>query len=303
MEETQTVETQTPPGNGAVPEELLAPAADEGGAEADRRDFEARLRTDPEFAVEQFKKQQSAFTKAQQELQQVRGKVKTLEPWIDSLGGAEQVLHHLGRLGAIQQNARMRQIVEEWERTGSVPVGAATAPTDAATDDQFLDPMEREVRDLRRELEDKIARLEESQSRTQATTARSNIKTFIDAAFAQHPYATAELRSEVLGELEQNIAKWDRDEAGRQFLSRLSQEDIAKFVNSQLWSTPERQKANARRLLQMEAEAKRATATSAAAPVQTNGREVSTAAKNATDAIRDAMREVGVSSLAELRRR
>ena len=155
MTETTDTGLATPEG-----EAQSLPTAEQA-LEVDRSDYEQRLASEPGFAQSEAKKHQARADRIENEYKGKLNKLQGLEPWVDSLGGTDAVLQHLGRLGAMQGNQQMRQVMETWERTGVVPGGGAT---DSSQDDVYLDPAERKVK----ELETQLNGLREEVSRTRS---------------------------------------------------------------------------------------------------------------------------------------
>jgi hypothetical protein len=263
-------------------------AASEPEPTADARDYEARLRSDPEFAFSEAKKHQARADRALNDLKQKEGRYRELDPWIDNLGGSQAVLHHLGRLGAINANPALRSMIEEFERTGRVPnAGATDSQTDAP--EEYLDPVERKVKLLEAEL----AQLKAGFGNTQADMAKERTKALIGEVLKEHDWLSQDQKVSALQALEQNIAQWDRTESGRQLLGNLTKDQLRKFVRATVLDNDDALYEVAERIVRERAEKKRAAATSVAAPVSTNGREVtSRRAMTAIEAVNEAIREV-----------
>lgn len=263
----------------------------------DARDYEARLRSDPEFALSEVKKHQARADRASNELKQKGDRYKDLDPWIDNLGGSQAVLHHLGRLGAITSNPQVRAIVEEFERTGRVPqAGATDSPQDAP--EEYLDPVERELRSVKAELE----ALKAGFGNSQADVAKERTKKLIGDVLEEHSWLSQEQKLQALQELEKNIQQWDRTESGRQLIGNLTKDQLRKFVRATVLDNDDALAEIAERIVRAKAAKRSEAATSVATPVTTNGREVSSRAMSALEAVNAAMRELGVTDLSALRR-
>ena len=276
-------------------EGLPAPAPEPQQPSVDVGDFEARLRGDPEFALSEFKKHQARADRAVNELKQKQEKFKDLEQWVDTLGGAQAVLHHLGRLGALSGNPQMRAMIEEFERTGRVTAAGATdSQTDATP--EYLDPVEKELHEVKQEL----AKLKAGLGDSQAAVAKDRTRKVIAEVLEEHSWMTDEQKMSALRALEQNIQQWDQTEGGRQLIGNLSKEQLRKFVRATVLDDDEQLYAVAERLVRDRAAKKGAASTVVATPVQSNGREVSGQAKTALEVVREAMRQHKVSSFRDL---
>lgn len=278
-------------------EETQATATTEGSAEViptetaaaatDLSDYDRRIETDPAFAKAELKKFQAAKDRLENEMKTRLGKFSSLEPWVDNLGGADAVLSHLSRLGAAMANPKMRETLEAWERTGSVPgLGATDSGVDAT--EEYLDPTEREVRSVKAEL----AALKEQLSRGQSRQAQDGIKQNLNKLFEEHPYLTEEERTQIVSKIDGQIRQWDATEEGRRLIASINYDSLkivaAPVILSKLEEIGER--AYLRKQQQ-----KAKAATEVAAPRQTNGKEMSPQAKNASQALREFMRQNNLS--------
>jgi len=249
--------------------------------EVDRSDYEQRLANEPGFAASESKKHQARADRIESEYKTKLSKFQGLEPWVDSLGGTDAVLAHLGRLGAMQGNQQMRQVMETWERTGVVPVGGAT---DSQQDDVYLDPAERKVK----ELETQLNGLREEVSRTRSQQSQGALKGDLDRYFAERAYLDDEDKAEIIAKIDTQVRQWDQSPEGRKVISQLNYESI-KFLASPIIA--EKIEKLGERVVLAKQQTKQRATTSVGAPVSPNGREVSTQAKSVGDALKHYLRQ------------
>ncbi len=279
----------TDPGTAApAAAESSTPAATTEPAE-DRGDYEARLRSDPEFAVAEVKKFQAAKDRIEAESRGRAEKFRTLEPWVDQLGGANAVLGHLQRLGQLQGHPKMREMIEQFERTGSVPVTGATDSSSDA-DSPYLDPVERKLR----EVEGEMLRLREQLSRSESRQSQEGLKAHLSRLFSEHPYLTDDEKVRIASQVENQVRQWDQTEEGRKLIGQITYDSL-KYVAAPVLL--ENLESIGERAYQRKMTQKRAASTEAVAPVQPNGREVSPKAQGSLDAIREFMRQNNLTEL------
>lgn len=125
----QSTELSTAPAEAEVQETV---------SEAKPEDtYTQRLRTDPDFAVQEAKK-------AQAEVRRVKQKLGSVEQVVDAVGGADALLGHLRRLNTIVSNPAMRTLVEQFEQTGTLP--AIPKNGEAKEAEEFEEPWDKSVR-------------------------------------------------------------------------------------------------------------------------------------------------------------
>lgn len=262
------------------------PAPSEPGD--DRGNYEARLRSDPDFALAEVKKFQAAKDRIEAESRGRAEKFRTLEPWVDQLGGPDAVLGHLQRLGQLQGHPKMRELIEAFEKTGSVPAAGAT---DSAPDaDPYLDPVERKLRDV----EGEMLRLREQLSRSESRQSKEGLKGHMARLFSEHPYLTDDEKVRIAAQIDTQVRQWDQTEEGRKLIGQITYDSLKYVAAPVLLDNLE---SIGERAYQRKMSQKRAASTEAAAPVQPNGREVSPKAQGSLDAIKEFMRANNLTEL------
>jgi hypothetical protein len=274
--------TETPGADESIPVETTEPAQS-----GDRSDYEARLRSDPEFALSEVKKWQATADRRDAEAKARLKKFESLEPWVDNLGGPNAVLGYMGRFGALLGNPAMREAVEMFERTGSVPALGATA-SGADTTEEYLDPAERKIK----ELEGQLAGLREQFSRGESRQAQQSLKGQMDRLFEKYPYLNDEEKAQIVSRIDGQIKQWDQTEEGRRIIGSLNY-DALEIVAAPV--IVQKIEEIGERAYRKKLEKKQGAATEAAPARQTNGQAMSATAKSAAGALREFMRERGLT--------
>jgi hypothetical protein len=166
-----TVEAGTPePGA-----EAAMPGTPETGAEVDSGqpapdpgDYLARVRSDPEFAVEQIRAKDRALTKANQESKKWERLEKYGQP-------AEVFEDFATKYSQLTQNPQMQGVIDSFFQTGQVQVSVPQADTQGQTeDDEYMDPdvkaLRDELREVRRENQALVDRMSTAETRGNVQT-------------------------------------------------------------------------------------------------------------------------------------
>jgi hypothetical protein len=273
----------------AVPDPGTAPAAVPA---SDRGDFDARIRSDPTFALEQVKN-------AQREVARLQGKFsKDIEQLIDAAGGPEALPGHLQRLNNLLSNPAMRAVVMGYESTGVVPSqpskpnGKGTAPAPDDDDDSFEEPWTQELRTLREE----NASLRADVNVVRGERGVEKVRGFFTSFFEEFPLAEED-RKTLVTALEDQAKKWAGDPQG---LNVLKVMDMPTFRSFALGKLTKDQIQRAMLADQQAAASRRmAAATDVPSRVRTQARE-EPAGLSPSDAFIQACREEGIDPRAPL---
>jgi hypothetical protein len=193
----------------------------------------------------------------------------------------------MGRFGALLGNPAMREAVEMFERTGSVPALGATA-SGADTTEEYLDPAERKIK----ELEGQLAGLREQFSRGESRQAQQSLKGQMDRLFEKYPYLNDEEKAQIVSRIDGQIKQWDQTEEGRRIIGSLNY-DALEIVAAPV--IVQKIEEIGERAYRKKLEKKQGAATEAAPARQTNGQAMSATAKSAAGALREFMRERGLT--------
>jgi hypothetical protein len=191
-----------------------------GSAEAsaqapDPSDFVARLRSDPEFAVAEFTKQQAAASRANDRLRKGSLALDIAERigGGDLAKGAEAALSELTVYRQLQGNPEMRAIIERFQSgqplTGSAADSGSSGYGSGLDDD---DPREQQLRTL----QGTTARLEQKLAQRDMV---DHFKAFSDGDIGRH--LLPEERSDVFNALGAHLKAWAQTPAGREQAANL----------------------------------------------------------------------------------
>jgi len=161
-----TAPAATVPSDGTV---------DAGVVQPNPGDFDARVRQGGDFALEQVKN-------AQRELSRIKSKIGGVEPVVDAVGGSEALMAHLRRLNTLVSNPTMRSTIEEFERTGQLPVVKPNGrPNGAAEqDDDFEEPWTRDLSKSQQEIASLRAELTSLRGERGVEKVRENLTKFYE---------------------------------------------------------------------------------------------------------------------------
>lgn len=171
-------ETGTPAADGTAADAAASEAPTQGQGAVDPSDFEARLRSDPEFAVSEFKKIQRQKDQAFSTLEQT----KLAREIAEALGngdveaGAQTALQQLQTYQAAQQNPAMQRILDHFSQTGQVPVNGDLGAD--VSDDDYVDPAVKA-------LQDQVASLSQTVTGLSGQTAEQSFKGALDTYFTE----------------------------------------------------------------------------------------------------------------------
>lgn len=194
-----------------------------GTPEYDKGDLEARLRNEPDFAVQEYKKLQSTLSREQQRNKQLAKLAQAAQiVGGDNLeAGADALLGYVERQYRIEQDPTMKKYVEEWLNTGQVP---SMKGEDLDADETYLTPEEKKIRDL----EETVAQLRQRVDSTDLKTARGEIQTRVKEFFNSDigQYLNDEEKAEIFRSFERQFDQWSATHQGRQQLSNITPKTI-----------------------------------------------------------------------------
>lgn len=205
----------------AAPEssvETPGPDATASASSPDPNDFDARLRSDPDFAVRFAKEQQSAATKANAALRKAELAIRIAETVGngDVNAGASAALERLTLMQQMEQNPDMARIIERFKSGAPIAAPSESSAYPGYEDD---DPNEKRIAAL----QGTIARLQE---RTIAQDMRSHLQGFMEDEVGGK-YLTPEERTSVANGIEAQLMAWAKTPEGRARFERgISREDI-----------------------------------------------------------------------------
>lgn len=235
---------------------VIADGADDGQPNLDPH--EQRLRSDPDYAVDQYKRIKGESTKLYQ-------KTKAYEPITkiaDQLGGADRAAEFLMEYAALAQHPEVAKMREHYRLHGTLPTATATR-TDDTLDDPYQDPQDVRINELKSQL----AMMESKLSRTEGTIGKQAIMGHFSTLKAKYPEA---FEPYIMPAMTEWMEKQELTPQGRSLLNTVNFDQLdtiaSKIVTQHLDEIAE--KRYARRL-----EEKKRASTGGAAPNLTNGRE------------------------------
>jgi hypothetical protein len=272
------------PAQDATATRTDVPVGDSSGSDGKASDdYVQRLQTDHGFAVEQAQNWQKKFGRKNSEYDTVKH-LAALSPWADSEQSAEQLVAHLEIYKRLLNDPNGKVAIETFARTGQLP---ATPNNDTETEDEWMDPEQKEIAALKEEL----AEIRNRTAQHDKDVLEGRMKSSFDNVFQKFPGLTGELREKVMNGCMRDIRQYGQTDAGRDSLRQMN-EDGARAMMLRHLSAEELHEVvdNGRRL---HTEEKQGFATHEAPGVSTTGGggEIVEAGFNAFLA---ACREVGV---------
>lgn len=153
----------TEPGAGTEGEGAPGPAAGARAASPSGSpdDYEAKIRSDPEFALKEVKNQQSGRTRAEARLRSIVERIggEGSQLWgllhADGVTG-EALAKYVQRYAALSQNPQAAAALQRFEQTGQFSLGGnGNGSADAGEDDlDDFDPMAKRIKSLEAQLQE-----------------------------------------------------------------------------------------------------------------------------------------------------
>ena len=181
----------------------------------DPSDFESRIRTDPEFAVSEFKKQQAAASRANDRLRKGNLALDIAERLGggDVTKGAEQALSELTIYRQMQAHPEMKSMIERWQSgqplTGFAADSGSSSYGSGLDDD---DPREQQLRTL----QGTTARIQEKLAQREMV---DHFKSFAEGDLGKH--LTPDERKDVFDAIGAQLRAWSQTPAGREQAANL----------------------------------------------------------------------------------
>ena len=192
----------------------------DAGQQVDKGNFGERFRADPEWAMEQFKQQQSRADSASAKLEKLaslQSAAELVSP--GDLGAGAQRLLALMDVGyRIEQDPSMKALVEKWQTTGQAP----QANPDAG--DAYTDPDE-EIRTLKQT----IQQLEGRVNGMGGEVLNQQVRSSLDAYFQKDEIGrllNADERGKVIDSIQSQVGAWQRDPNARGTLQGFNEKTV-----------------------------------------------------------------------------
>lgn len=192
----------------------------------DKGDFDARLESEPGFAVQEYKKMQSEQQKTFNKLKEF----EAISDMIDQAPGstAQDVVDATRAYIGVMGNPEMAKLIQEFQQTGEMPKPPAPKTGEGDLDDIFGDleePKNEQLEELKKELNE----LKAQSTQTQIVQSKSDIHKHLDRYFSEDTMAkwlTDEEKDVVLKDIEAQMKDLERRPNGAEALKSLNYESI-----------------------------------------------------------------------------
>ena len=199
MSEHITAPAGDPPGTGD-------PGSATSSGEPDKSSgFWDQFRTDSKFAEDQFKNLQSTTDRKLNEQQQRLAKMERLENAMNVAGGDDALLQHMDLGYRLAQNPEILARTQTMLTNGTAT--PAADPTDADTDDEFLDPVTRQLKQTVADQKDEISRLSNQMTSLSGQSQQQQMERTLDEFFlnGRGRVLKPEERSEMIDSMRKHV--------------------------------------------------------------------------------------------------
>jgi uncharacterized protein YjiS (DUF1127 family) len=244
-------------------------------AEKGPDEFTSKLKAGGDFAVEQVKA-------AQRELSRMKAKLGSVESVVDAVGGSEALMGHLRRLNGLVSNPKMRDLVEQFERTGDVTVQANGAATPT---EEFEEPWDPKIKPIVSE----VSTLKAELGKLRGERGVEKVRGFFQGFFDEFPLP-ADDRKAMAAKLLEQTKQWATTEQGRQALEGMNDQTFRSLALNSLT------KEQIRSALRQEEQALQARKAAAAtdSPARGTTGQAKAVPGSVLDAFKQAARELGI---------
>ena len=196
-----------PPGDvGTLEDEGTSTDTPPGSRESG--DYLARVRGDGEFAVDEIRNKDRAVTKANQDAQALKERWESIDPFYDQLGGGQGVLNNLSRLNTLLTNPQMKKMVEQFEKSGTVPTGDEDWEYE---DTETSKPWESDIHSMQEQLQSLTTRVTQQDLDDHFTRIRREFSGDWD---------------ELSPELEKQFQRWQHDPKAQNLLQNMTYDSM-----------------------------------------------------------------------------
>lgn len=187
-------------------------------------DILSRIQSDPDFAVDSFKKSQANGTRLAQ-------KLKSLQPLEEIAsrldGGAAAAAQALYEHAAILNHPEVRNIADHYRRTGTLPTASAQK-NDPSDDDEYVDPVDALRSDLSR-FRSEFDEFRTSAQRDRGLIVQQTSKSHLQDLASKH----ADYWDVIQGPILEQLETLERTPQGREALANATRdtwENLAKIA-------------------------------------------------------------------------
>ena len=207
---------------------VVDPAAGSTPQTHDKGNLEARLRSEPDFAVAEHKKAQRYIAELQQKTAESDKRLKSLDQIAKAAElvgngnletGASQLVTLADRGYRIENDPKMKQWYDKYVSGGAVP------ETQNSDTDEYLTPEQKEVRELRQTVETLRGQVGQNQGRQAVLEMQGHIESFFEADELGKAI-DGSLRGEMFKAMCQQIDTWSKTPDGRRQMATFDSESI-----------------------------------------------------------------------------
>lgn len=198
-----------------------------GAADPNRRDYIARLKSEPDFAVEEYRKVQSRATKIAEELNGLRGKLGSLTGLLDQGISGDVVAAAVEEYKALASDPQIQQALQHYRQTGELRLSPSpasqqqSASESTAVEDEYLTDTERALRSEVTELREQLSNIQNSLTEHTRNTGVSALTQHLQDAFTRYGL-DGDRATQARDALLKQVESWQaQGEVGRRALADL----------------------------------------------------------------------------------
>jgi len=197
----------------------------------DKGDIEARLRNEPDFAVEQHKANQREITR----LKDMEKRLETFQPLVnavetispgDPAAGVNQLFGLVDTGFKVTQDPGLQDLVTNYKP------GSASQENGMETSDEFLTPEEKQIRELQGQVQALTQRLDNTGSQVTNTALGAHFDQFFRGDLGRS--LSQEERAEAINVVKNQVMAWNKSDAGREQVNRLDADMVDLLVHNHL---------------------------------------------------------------------
>ena len=258
--------------------EPLEPSVPEDPPGRGSGDYLARVRAEPEFAVDQVREKDRTIGRIGGEAAALRKRWESLDPMYERLGGAAGILDLLTQYNNLLGNKSMAETVNAYLQSGTLP-GGTRDDSGRLEDEPDLDRFRGQIQNL--------------ESKVQDLTGRVG-KHGLDRMFEKLQGEFRQDWTDLAPRLQEHLDRIGQNPAGREVLNAMDYDTLQTVALKLLYGSSEDRARRGERDYLRSLEAKRRAATDEPSRVPTSGRETPKAAASFGDAFRNFTQETGL---------
>lgn len=212
-------------GTGAPDQQPDSSASPGTGAAAPRRDYVARLKAEPDFAVEQVQHFQSAASKAEAQLRSVQEKLGPLTNLIDQGVTGNVLAQAISEYQALAQDPQISKAIQAFRETGEVRLSPQPrsngSEQNVEDEDVYLTDTERAMKQQIEAQNQQLVELRQMVSQTSQNFGVQSLSQHLEKVFTDYNLQ-GERADKVRDSITQQVQQWQNaGEAGRKAIADL----------------------------------------------------------------------------------